>query len=234
MPSVITAGACPLVSALVLFQRQAVKHAHQMDVLTATRPDPTAQETIPTDEAPLLVRFAAGDDAAFGELVKRYQQLAYVVACRVTMREDLAMDVVQEAFLRCLRHRSRFEIGRAFKPWLLQIVRHLAIDVLRSQRRIDAGTAAGGALDVAVTSSDPSTATRHQELREQVATVLASLPEKYRDLLIMREMENLPAESIAEQLMLDYGTTRWRLHEARRLFRVAWVARFGTEVDHEA
>ena len=186
------------------------------------------------DEAALLVRFAAGDDAAFSELVRRYQQLAYVVACRVTLRDDVAMDVVQEAFLRCLRHRSRFEIGRAFKPWLLQIVRHLAIDVLRAQGRIDASTAAHEALDHAESTTDPSAATHANELRSNVAAVLATLPEKYRDLLIMREMEGLAAESIAENLQLDYGTTRWRLHEARRLFRVAWVARFGEEVTHGA
>lgn len=208
-----------------LFQPLRLNHARPMDATAAVCPD----DAVPADEAALLERFASGDDVAFSELVRRYQQLAYVVACRVTLRDDLALDVVQEAFLRCLRHRTRFELGRAFKPWLLQIVRHLAIDVLRSQRRIDAGTAAGSALETATTTSDPSAGTQAGEMRTRVAAILASLPEKYRDLLVMREMEGLPAETIAEQLALDYGTTRWRLHEARRLFRVAWVARFGLE-----
>ena len=212
-----------------LFQVQSLKYAPAMDAPTVTGP----MTQLVDDEAPLLVRFAAGDDAAFSELVRRYQQLAYVVACRVTLREDLALDVVQEAFLRCLRHRSRFEIGRAFKPWLLQIVRHLSIDALRAQGRIDASTAAQTALDAAETTSDPAAETHASELRRNVAAVLATLPEKYRDLLIMREMEGLAAEAIADTLHLDYGTTRWRLHEARRLFRVAWVARFGDEVAHD-
>lgn len=220
-----------------LFQPLRLKHRRAMDATSSASPvatdSVTAAATDVGDEGPLLVRFAAGDDVAFSELVRRYQQLAYVVACRVTLRDDLALDVVQEAFLRCLRHRSRFEIGRAFKPWLLQIVRHLAIDVLRSQGRIDASTAASGALDQVETIADPSSGTRHGELRANVASVLATLPEKYRDLLIMREMEGLAAEAIAEQMNLDYGTTRWRLHEARRLFRVAWVARFGDEVNHD-
>lgn len=215
-----------------LFQPLRLKYKLAMDV-TTLNPTGTATVSEVSDEGPLLVRFAAGDDAAFSELVRRYQQLAYVVACRVTLRDDLALDVVQEAFLRCLRHRSRFEIGRAFKPWLLQIVRHLAIDVLRSQGRIDVSTAVSGALDHVEITADPSTGTRLGELRTNVAAILATLPEKYRDLLIMREMEGLAAEAIAEQLKLDYGTTRWRLHEARRLFRVAWVARFGADVSHE-
>lgn len=198
---------------------------------------PSTAPTAPPDEPALLLRFANGDDAAFSELVQRYQQLAYVVACRITLRDDLGLDVVQEAFLRCLRHRTRFDTGKAFKPWLLQIVRHLSIDALRVQRRIDAGTSASAALERAATTDDPSAGTQRQELRSRVASVLASLPEKYRDILIMREMEDLPAEEIAKQINVDYGTTRWRLHEARRLFRAAWTTRFGAgpvEAAHDA
>jgi RNA polymerase sigma-70 factor, ECF subfamily len=185
-----------------------------------------------TVETQLLRRFVAGDDLAFTELVGRYQQLAYVVACRITCRDDLALDVVQEAFLRCLRHRDRFDPDKAFKPWLLQIIRHLAIDALRIQRRIDAGTSANADLERAATTGDPGSALDAQDVRSRVASVLASLPEKYRDLLIMREMEGQAAEDIARETGIDYGTTRWRLHEARRLFRTAWVARFGEGFDH--
>ena len=188
-------------------------------------------DSVPGDEAALLARYAAGDDLAFSDLVGRFQQLAYTVACRITLREDLGLDVVQEAFLRCLRHRGRFDTAKAFKPWLLQIVRHLAIDALRVQRRIEVGASATEALGRAATADDPAAAIQRRELRSRVASVLASLPEKYRDLLIMREMEDLPAEEIARQTGIDYGTTRWRLHEARRLFRMGWIARFG-EVEH--
>jgi RNA polymerase sigma-70 factor (ECF subfamily) len=189
-------------------------------------------DAAPSDEAAILSRFVAGDDQAFSTLVQRYQQIAFTVASRITLRDDLALDVVQEAFLRCLRHRLRFDASKAFKPWLLQIVRHLAIDVLRVQRRIDAGTSAGMALERAATTADPALPGEQREVRARVASVLAGMPEKYRDLLIMRELEELPAEQIARQLGLDYGTTRWRLHEARRLFRVAWLKRFGTEEAH--
>ncbi len=197
---------------------------------------------VPADEPALLLRFANGDDQAFAELVLRYQAVAYAVAYRITLREDLGLDVVQEAFLRCLRHRGRFDTSKSFKPWLLQIVRHLAIDVLRVQRRLDSGTSASAALDqLASPTADPAAKfqrqEQHQDLRSRVASVLASLPEKYRDLLIMREMEDIPAEDIARQIKVDYGTTRWRLHEARRLFRLAWIARFGNgplELSHDA
>ena len=67
------------------------------------------------------------------------------------------------------------------------------------------------------------------ELRERVAQVLTDLPEKYRSIIVMREMEGTPAEDIAKAIGVDYSTTRWRLHQARLLFRQAWISRFGKE-----
>ena len=221
-------------AAAILLPSLAFNHGRPMESPAPAPAEIPVQPAAPADEAALLRRFAGGDDGAFAELVGRYQQLAYVVACRITLHDDLGYDVVQEAFLRCLRHRGRFDTSKAFKPWLLQIVRHLAIDALRIQRRIDAGTSASAALERVETSADPSAGTRRAELRSRVASVLASLPEKYSDILIMREMEDLPAEEIARQINVDYGTTRWRLHEARRLFRAAWVARFGDQEQEAA
>lgn len=179
--------------------------------------------TAPDEELALATRFAAGDELAFASLIRRYQQLAWSVAWRVTGREDLAHDVVQEAFLRCLRHRDRFQAGSPFKPWLMQIVRNLGIDALRLHKRLEPQHELHdrGVVD------DPSTATQAADVRAQVAEVLAIMPEKYREILIMREMEGQSAEDIARAIGVDYGTTRWRLHEARRRFREAWVGRFG-------
>ncbi len=177
-----------------------------------------------SDDPALIQRFCAGDEQAFATLVRTYQSLAHAVAWRITARQDLAADVVQEAFLRILRHRENFDPARAFKPWLLQIIRNLAIDALRLTRRHDEATAETGAVTV-----DPGVSLDAAETRARVAQVLGLLPEKYREILVMREMEGLPAEEIAERIGVEYATTRWRLHEARRLFRNAWLARFGAE-----
>jgi len=187
--------------------------------------DVVAVDPAASRAAALLDRFAHGDEAAFTELVAEYQPVALMVAARVVgSRNDVVEDVVQEAFMRVLRHQGRFDPARPFRAWLLAIVRNLAIDALRRRRPQagpeaaaqleDQGGAAGHALDGA-------------ELRQRVAEILSGLPEKYRDLLVMREMEGRPAETIAQELGLDYGTTRWRLHQARTLFRAAWTKRFG-------
>ena len=173
----------------------------------------------------LLARFAAGDEKAFEHLVIDHQDAAFGFAKRIVGDPELARDVVQEAFIRVLRHHARFEGGRSFRTWLLHIVRNLAIDGLRRRRP----NAAIEYLDhLADVERGPSVSER-DELRIRVATVLRELPDKYREILVMREMDELPAEDIAQVIGVDYGTTRWRLHQARKLFREAWLARWPEE-----
>lgn len=169
-----------------------------------------------------LRAWQAGDDSAFTALVKTHQEAAYACAWRVLGGGAEAADVVQEAFLRVVRHAARYD-GRPFRPWLLGIVRHLAIDVLRRRRPQVGDEALAAAPAEAASAEDPAL------LRQRVAEVLAGLPEKYRQLLIMRELEGLPAQTVAAQLGLDYELCRWRLSEARRRFRDLWTARFGEE-----
>ena len=171
-----------------------------------------------------LERFARGDRKAFDELVAEHQQAAYTAAWRILGDGEAAHDVVQEAFVRVLRHHQRYEADKPFRSWLLSIVRNLAIDSLRRRRRFDHPDS----LSQLSAPASPAAMEEH-ELRERVALVLADLPEKYRSIIVMREMEGVPAEDIARAIGVDYSTTRWRLHQARLLFRSAWIARFGKE-----
>ena len=189
------------------------------------RPLPAA-EPAPGADAELVARFARGDDAAFAELVAAHQDAAFSFARRLLGDGELARDVVQEAFLRILRHHQNYDANRPFRAWLLHIVRNLAIDTLR-RRRPQAGAEH---LDQLAAQPLGPTASERDELRERVALVLAELPAKYRELIVMREMEGIRADEIAQVIGVDYGTTRWRLHKARELFRDAWRARYGEDV----
>lgn len=171
-----------------------------------------------------LARFAHGDEIAFEELVAEHQQAAFAAAWRILNDAELAHDTVQEAFLRILRHHERYDADRPFRAWLLHIVRNLAIDGIRRRRRFDHPDRLDAVAAPTVSTSDRM---EGAELRERVAVVLGDLPDKYRDIIVLREMEGMPAETIAEQIGVDYNTTRWRLHQARRLFRDAWITRFG-------
>lgn len=171
-----------------------------------------------------LARFAEGDRQAFNDLVTEHQEAAYTAAWRVIGDGEAARDVVQEAFIRVLRHHERYDASKSFRSWLLSIVRNLAIDSLRRRRRFDHPDN----LDH-LSAPTASANLEDHELRDRVALVLTDLPEKYRSIIIMREMEGTPAEDIARVIGVDYSTTRWRLHQARVLFRQAWIARFGKE-----
>ncbi len=173
----------------------------------------------------LLTRFAAGDEKAFEQLVIDHQDSAFGFARRIVGDGELARDVVQEAFIRVLRHHTRFEAGRSFRTWLLHIVRNLAIDGLRRRRP----NTSSEYLDHLADVERGASASERDELRVSVAAILRELPDKYREILVMREMDGLPAEEIAQIIDIDYGTTRWRLHQARKLFRDAWLARWPEE-----
>jgi len=169
-----------------------------------------------------LAAWRAGDDQAFAALVQDHQAYAWSVATRILGDADGAADAVQEAFLRVVRHAERFDGRRAFRPWLGEIVRNLAIDLLRKRRpHADVDTIAVVAAPADV-GPDP-------ELRGRVAAILAELPEQYRIPLAMRELEGLGADEVARQLGVDYALCRWRIHEGRRRFRLAWTARFGED-----
>lgn len=178
-----------------------------------------------TEEALMLDRYHGGDESALDDLVDRYRETAFWVARYVVNDDEVAQDVVQEGFVRVLQRYDRYDPQRPFKAWFLQIVRNLAIDHLRRRR----GQAGPDALDFIPTQADFSGLER-QELGQRIQEILATLPEKYRELIRMRDIEGLGSDEIATIIDVDYGTTRWRIHQARKLFRQAWTSRFGAEL----
>lgn len=180
-------------------------------------------ETAPvTPEARLLQRYVEGDEEALAVLVADYQTVAFWVARHAVGDDDIATDIVQDAFVRVLRKPDLYDPQRPFKAWFLQIVRNLAVDHLR-RRRPTSST------EVAAVMPGPVAPDRveHAELHHRIQTVLADVPEKYRELLIWRDVEEIPAEDIAEMIDVGYATTRWRIHHARKLFKKAWRSRYG-------
>jgi len=179
-----------------------------------------------TEEAAMIGRYLDGDRAALDELVERYREPAFWIARGVVADDDIAADAVQEAFVRVLQRHDQYDPTRPFRAWFMQIVRNLTIDFVRRRKP----TVEAEVLESVGSRSEPDRVER-RELRERIQTVLAALPEKYRELIRMRDIEGYGSDEIAKIIDVDYGTTRWRIHQARKLFRQAWVARFGEEVD---
>jgi RNA polymerase sigma-70 factor (ECF subfamily) len=176
------------------------------------------------EDAELVRRLQAGDQAAFRSLFERYNRRAYAVAVGVVKNQDDALDVVQEAFIKVHKHIGTFQGTSSFYTWLYRIVMNLAIDQVRRRRRVtefdetirkDDATADGTMLP-RVVNENPSKAVVRQELSIKLEAALDTLPEYHRAVILLREVEGLSYEEMAKILKVPKGTIMSRLFHARR------------------
>ncbi len=183
------------------------------------------------DDLALVDAARAGDASAFTALVVRYQRKVYAVALGIVRDPDLAWDVSQEAFVRVHGHLEGFKGESSFQTWVMRIVSHLAIDSLRRERknRRDQlediaeeviGEAGEGILSTPL-GNDPAATLLRRELSGQMQAALEGLPEIHRTVLVLRELEGLTYEELAERLGVQKGTVMSRLFHARRKMQAA-------------
>lgn len=178
-------------------------------------------------EARLVDDARRGDQGAFGELVLRYERRLIRVISRFVTDWEMARDLAQEAFLRAYERLDQFDPSRRFGPWLFRIGVNLTLDFLRKRKRrgrwaLFSESPTERLPDPA--TPDPRTAT---ELSQEVRAVLERIPEKYRSVLVLRDLENFTTSEIAAILNRKEATIRWRLAEARNRFQKIWTKRQG-------
>ncbi len=197
-------------------------------IRTMTHPD-TDVSDVPVsglaNEARLVEEARRGDQAAFGELVQRYERRVIRVIHQFVRNEDLAQDLAQETFLRAYQRLDQFDPARRFGPWLFRIGVNLTLDYLRRRKRRGWWALFTDASSTRV--PDPSSPDPRQalDLRQEVEAVLARIPEKYRTVLVLRDLENFSTSEIAAILHRKEATIRWRLAEARQRFQQIWLQR---------
>ncbi|HET7825552.1 MAG TPA: sigma-70 family RNA polymerase sigma factor [Anaeromyxobacter sp.] len=183
------------------------------------------------DDLSLVTRARAGEADAFRALVVRYQRKVYAVALGIVKDPDLAWDVAQETFVRVHGHLADFEAKSSFSTWLFRIATHLAIDAVRKERTArreelddvtegDVSEAGEGILSTGL-GNDPRENVLRRELAGKIAEALETLPEKHRTILVLREVEGLSYEELAERLGIHKGTVMSRLFHARRKMQAA-------------
>lgn len=179
------------------------------------------------DDLALLARVKAGDRAAYRVLVERYQRRVYNLAFSLTKNREDAADIAQDAFVKAFQSLAAFKGDASFYTWIYRITSNLAIDFLRKARPgvvaeaegnapedlADAGAGAG-ILSTRLGTNPQRTALR-RELAEKMEEALAQLPEKHRAILVLREVEGLSYEELAETLGIPKGTVMSRLFHAR-------------------
>jgi RNA polymerase sigma-70 factor (ECF subfamily) len=166
------------------------------------------------DPPGLLARLRAGDPRAFEELVTTYQHRVFGVALRMLGSRAEAEEIAQEAFLRAHRSVVSFRGDARLGTWLYGIASRLCLNRLSSpDRRMARGDAA--LADVPATTRDAAAEVERAELDAALRTAIEELPNEQRLVLVLRDVEGLSYEEIADALALVPGTVRSRLHRAR-------------------
>jgi RNA polymerase sigma-70 factor (ECF subfamily) len=182
---------------------------------------------LPRDEEEQLLigRCVAGDVEAFRPLVQRYQRLAFSVAFRMLGSRADAEDVSQQAFVDAFNALDRFRgEGRehAFSTWLLRIAVNRSKDVLKSKKRteesLDRDVQGGQAL-FSYDPQSPEANVSNSERRQHLEAALLQVPPKYREVLILKDVEELAYEEIREILRLPITTLKIRVVRARAMLR---------------
>jgi len=170
----------------------------------------------------LVKRVQKGDKGAFDLLVLKYQHKIVNLVMRYVRDPELALDITQEAFIKAYRALPRFRGDSAFYTWLYRIAVNTAKNHLAAQRRRP--------MDVELDLQDPEQYDLHsklketdtpegvilgKELQETVERAIAALPEDLRTAIILRELEGMSYEEIAQTMECPVGTVRSRIFRAR-------------------
>jgi RNA polymerase sigma-70 factor (ECF subfamily) len=174
------------------------------------------------NESSLVKSARAGDQRAFGHLVRNHQKRLFRFILGLTGSFDQAEDVVQEAFVRAYAALDRFETERDFYPWLATIARNLALNQMqrdRKQESLDRIQEQG--FDRAGDAPDPLDNLLSSENQKRFYGALKELPVQYREVFVLRHFEEMSYQDIAAKLKIAPGTVDSRLYRARQMLAEA-------------
>lgn len=178
----------------------------------------------------LLEATRAGDEVAFAELVRRYRNRITNYVYRMTNDYDLAVDLAQETFMRVYAAAERYQTSYAFSTYIYRIATNLAISELRRRKRrrlvsltsfFKERESPSETCELEVPDAGPLQDVMfvEDERRAAVARAIATLPEKYRAPLVLRDVEERSYEEIASILRMNEGTVKSRINRARSFLR---------------
>lgn len=194
------------------------------------RSDNAARQNDRARDHELVQKTVAGDIRAFRSLVELHQGRLFAVAYGMLRDRDDAMDVVQDAFIKAHKKLADFEGNAAFSTWLYRICVNLCIDRKRAEarrRKVDLDDAlatdlsgdslyADSAIGGRLSGTNPLKNTSDKQLGAQIGRAMELLTEDHRSVLLLREVEGMSYEEIAETLTIPRGTVMSRLFHARK------------------
>lgn len=216
----VSGGAEPLAAAAELPRDRNVRGLNRGRRTASNRLE---RENESEQDGRLIERAQAGDSGAFRLLVERHQRRVFAIALGLVRDEQDAREIAQEAFLRVHKGLPQFQGGSSFFTWLYRIVTNLSIDLMRKPSRREAELHFALELDEAesqllpqATAADPFDAVRRGELSQRIQRALEALPPYHRGVILMREVEGMSYEEMAEAMQVSKGTIMSRLFHARK------------------
>lgn len=182
------------------------------------RADAIVSESAEESDAAVVARVQAGDRDAYRLLVRRYQDLLYRHALRLTRDADVAADLAQGAFVKAYTELRRCREPDRFGAWIFRIVSNACKDHLKSRRRRDVTLEDGHAAEARGTA-DPELELERTETAAALATALARLPEAMRQAFVLKHVEGRSYEDMALLLGLSVPALKMRVHRAREALK---------------
>ena len=171
----------------------------------------------------LIERSRAGASEAFGELVERHQQRLFAGLLKMLGSTEQARDAVQEAFILAYQKLDTFQGHAAFSTWVFRIAVNAALTEKRRKKRgatsLDQNPDCPAEPVDYRSGSDPTEPTEQRETQHLVQAALQALPEEFRTVLVLKEIEGFRYEEIAAMIGIPLGTVRSRIHRARNELR---------------
>jgi RNA polymerase sigma-70 factor (ECF subfamily) len=185
-----------------------------------------------TDEE-VVERVKAGDTALYEIVMRRYNQRLYRVARAILHDDAEAEDVMQDAYVRAYEHLHQFAGRAPFSAWLTRIAVHEALARLRSRNRTErleeAGQDGEHSMSLVETSPDPEQSASKAELGQLLENAVLDLPEQFRTVVMLRDVEELNTSETAAALDLSEENVKVRLHRGHAMLRGWLFARVGAE-----
>ena len=191
--------------------------------------NPEAKAPPPENKAQerhLIERCRTGDSIAFDEIVALHQNRIYNLCYWMLGNRDDAADAAQEAFVRAFRSLERFRGDASFATWLHRIAVNVSLDAVQRRKRgpllysdLECGDDTPPELDPIDLGGEPQTIAARKERSLSVRAALAELPEHYRIVIVLFDLENHSYDEVGEMLSLPLGTVKSRLNRARLALR---------------
>jgi RNA polymerase sigma-70 factor, ECF subfamily len=193
-------------------------------------------ETALTSDEQMVERALAGDHDAFGELVRRWERRIYALTYGILGREEDARDATQETFIAAFRNLGGFRGDAKVSSWLHRIAVNQCITrqrraKVRGETSLEGEADEHGAQFAAPAHESPARIVEGRERSLAVRRAVATLPAELREVLLMKEFEELTSQEIAEALGVPLSTVKSRLYTALKQLRLR-LEKFGAEAAH--